>query len=149
MSEQNKNKGKQTRRIDAKTELPVNIKVLPKYIEYRKEIYNKENNSQREFFIVSHPKLDESWETTKSNKVSINDKLKYAKAKIELIDNTITEEQFKTIIGTDDKIDLPVGIRLDIFREKYHYILDIKNDDQRYNAKMILHSLDVQEYYRF
>ena len=145
MSEQNKNKGKQTRRIDAKTDLPNGIKVLPKYVEYRKDIYDKENNYQREFFIVSHPKLDKTWETTKSNKVSIHDKLKYAKSKLELIENEITEEQFKTIIGIDDKIDLPVGIRLEIFREKYHYILDLRNEDKRYNAKMILHSTDIQK----
>jgi len=145
MSEQNKNKGKQTRRHDSISCLPNGIKVLPKYIEYRKEIYNKENNSQREFYIVNHPKLDKSWETTKSNKVLIQDKLKYAKAKIELVENQITEEQFKTIIGMDDKIDLPVGIRLDIFREKYHYIFDLRTEDKRYNAKMILHSCDIQK----
>ena len=145
MSEQNKNKGKQTRRIDAKIDLPNGIKVLPKYVEYRKEIYDKENNSSREFFIVSHPKLDKIWETTKSNKVLIQDKLKYAKAKIELIENKITEEQFKTIIGIDNKVDLPVGIRLEIFREKYHYTFDLRTEDKRYNAKMILQSTDIQK----
>jgi len=145
MSEQNKNKGKQTRRIDAKTELPNGIKILPKYILYRKEIYDKENNNQREFFIVTHPNLEKSWETTKSNKISIHDKLKYAKAKIELIENKITAEEFKEIIGIQDKIDLPVGIRLEIFREKYHFILDWRNDDKRYNVKMILHSTNIQK----
>jgi len=145
MSEQNKNKGKQERRIDAKSDLPNGIKILPKYVEYRKEIYNKENNSSREFFIVSHPKLDKPWETTKSNKISIQDKFKHAKSKIDLIDNKISEDQFKQIIGFEDKIDLPLGIRLDIFREKYHYILDLKKDNERYNAKMILHSTDIQK----
>jgi hypothetical protein len=145
MSEQNKNKDKQARRKDCKVNLPEGIKVLPKFVEYRKDVYDKENNKQREFFIVNHPKLEKIWETTKSNKVTILDKLRYAKAKIELIENKLTESQFKEIIGLEEKMDLPFGIRLDIFREKYHYILDIKNNDQRYNAKMILHSLDVQE----
>jgi len=145
MSEQNKNKGKQTRRIDAKTELPDGIKTLPKYIEYRKEIYDKENNKQREFFIVNHPKLDKTWETTKSNKVLAIDKLKFAKAKIELLEGKLTETQFKQIIGLEDKMDLPTGIRLELFREKYHFIFDLKKEDQRYNAKMILHSTDVQK----
>lgn len=145
MSEQNKNKDKQARRKDCKVNLPEGIKVLPKFVEYRKDVYDKENNKQREFFIVNHPKLEKIWETTKSNKVTIIDKLRYAKAKIELIENKLTESQFKEIIGLEEKMDLPFGIRLDIFREKYHYILDIKNDDQRYNAKMILHSTDVQE----
>jgi hypothetical protein len=95
--------------------------------------------------MVSHPKLDKTWETTKSNKISIQDKFKHAKSKLDLIENKITEEQFKKIIGLEDKMDLPIGIRLDIFREKYHYILDLRNDDKRYNAKMILHSIDVQK----
>ena len=145
MSEQNKNKGKQTRRCDAITELPEGIKVLPKYVQYRKEIYDKDNNSQREFFIISHPKLDKIWETTKSNKVSIFDKLKYANAKLKLIEGIITEAQFKEIIGNTDKIIFPLGITLDIFREKYHFILDWRNGQNRYNAKMILHSTDVQK----
>lgn len=145
MSEQNKNKGKQTRRKDAKIELPDNIKELPKYVEYRKEIYDKDNNKEREFFIVSHPKLDKIWETTKSNKVSISDKLKYAKAKLDLINKNITEEQFRIITKQDDKIDLPVGIRLELFRGKYHYVLDFRKDEKRYNNKMILHSTDLQK----
>ena len=145
MSEQNKNKDKKTRRIDCKVNLPMGIKVLPKYIEYRKEIYDKENNKEREFFIVNHPKLEKIWETTKSNKVLITDKFKYAKTKIDLIDKKITEEQFKEIIGFEEKMDLPIGLRLEITREKYHFILDLRNGDQRYNAKMILHSTNVQE----
>jgi hypothetical protein len=145
MSEQNKNKGKQTRRVDAKVDLPIGIKVLPKYIEYRKEIYNKETNKEREFFMVNHPKLDRTWETTKSNKVSISDKLRYAKAKIELIENKITEDQFKEIVGDDDKMDLPLGIRLGLVKNKYHFILDLQKNDQRPNARMVLHSIDVQK----
>jgi hypothetical protein len=145
MSKQNKNKGKQNRRVDAKVDLPNGINKLPKYIEYRKETYNKENNSQREFFIVNHPKLDKTWETTKSNKVLAIDKLKFAKAKIELIENKITEEQFKFIIGEENKMDLPIGIRLELLRNKYHYIFDLKKEEKRYNAKMILHSTDIQK----
>jgi hypothetical protein len=53
MSEQNKNKAKQKRRKDA-CKLPEGIDELPKYIQYRKE----NNVSSREFFIVSHPKLN-------------------------------------------------------------------------------------------
>jgi hypothetical protein len=52
-----------------------------------KEIYDKENNSQREFFMVSHPKLDKTWETTKSNKISIQNKFNHAKSKLDLIEN--------------------------------------------------------------
>lgn len=144
MSEQNENKDKQTRRKDA-CNLPLGIKSLPKYVEYRKEIYDKENNSQREFFIVKHPKQEKIWETTKSNKISIHDKLNFAKAKVDLIENKITEEKFKEVIGENEKLDLPIGISLKIVREKYHFILDLRKDEQRYNAKMILHSIDIQK----
>ena len=147
MSEQNKNKGKQTRRCDAITELPEGIKVLPKYVQYRKEIYDKDNNSQREFFIVSHPKLEKIWETTKSQKVSIYDKLKYANAKLELIYNKLTDEQFNKILGQDEKIDFPIGISLTIFREKYNFIFDLRCEQpkKRYNAQMVLHSTNIQD----
>jgi len=143
MSEQNKNKDKQKRRKDA-CDLPNGINVLPKYIEYRKEIYDKENNTQREFFLVNHHTLEKIWETTKSNKVSILDKLKHAKAKLELIEKKITEEQFKEIIGEDEKMDLPIGISLKL-KDKYQYVFDLRNGEMRYNAKMILHSTDVQK----
>jgi hypothetical protein len=51
--------------------------MMEKYVVYYKECYNKEQNLYREYFkIEKHPKLDKPWITTKSNKVSILDKLK-------------------------------------------------------------------------
>ena len=51
--------------------------MLCKYVVYYKECYNKENNLYREFFkIEKHPKLEKQWIGCKSNKVSIEDKLK-------------------------------------------------------------------------
>jgi hypothetical protein len=144
MSEQNKNKDKQTRRKDA-CDLPPGIKSLPKYIQYRKEIYDKENNSSREFFIVSHPKLDKDWDTAKSSKLTLQEKLNQAELKIKEIEGDISTEEFNELTGKNNKIDLPIGITLDIKREKYHYILDLKRKDIRYNAKMVLHSTNVQK----
>ena len=56
--------------------------MLEKYVVYYKECYNKEKDKWREFFKVEkHPKLDKIWIGSKSNKVSILDKL-YAANKV-------------------------------------------------------------------
>jgi hypothetical protein len=53
--------------------------MIKKYIVYYKECYNKEKQSYREFFkIEKHPKLDKPWIGSKSNAISIIDKLKIA-----------------------------------------------------------------------
>jgi len=52
---------------------------MKKYVVYYQEWLNKEHTKQREFFKVEkHPKLDKPWMTTKSNKVSIQEKLEQA-----------------------------------------------------------------------
>ncbi len=53
--------------------------MMKKYIVYYKECYNKEKQLYREFFkIEKHPKLDKPWIGSKSNKISVIDKLKAA-----------------------------------------------------------------------
>ena len=50
--------------------------------------YNKEKNLYREFFkIEKHPKLEKPWIGSKSNKISILDKLKEANNYIDLLNN--------------------------------------------------------------
>jgi hypothetical protein len=81
---QNSNTDKRNRKYNAKP-LPNGLKQsdLPKYIVYYHEILNKETGSSREYFkIEKHPKLDKIWIGTKSNKISIQDKLKVAKEKL-------------------------------------------------------------------
>jgi hypothetical protein len=94
-SEQNTNRNKVSRQKTAKS-LPEEIKdiILPKFVVYYRENIN--NNTYREFFTVEgHPiqKMKEKgisnkqteqlkarrWATTKSNRVSIKDKLEQAK----------------------------------------------------------------------
>lgn len=54
--------------------------MLPKYVVYYKECYNKEKLLYREFFkIETHPKLDKIWVSSKSNKIALLDKLESAK----------------------------------------------------------------------
>jgi hypothetical protein len=54
--------------------------MLKKYVVYYFNIYDKKNNKSREYFRVEgHPKLKgKCWETSKSAKVSIFEKLNQA-----------------------------------------------------------------------
>jgi hypothetical protein len=86
-SEQNQNTGKRNRKYNARP-LPDGIeqKDLPKYVVYYIE-YEKDKDGnrvvRRDFFkIESHPKLEKSWATTKSKKVTVLEKLNEAKQKI-------------------------------------------------------------------
>ena len=82
---------KRERKYNAKS-LPEGItqEMMKKYIVYYNEWLNKEHTKQREFFKVEkHPKLDKIWITTKSNKVSIYDKLKQANKVVEDLENNI------------------------------------------------------------
>jgi hypothetical protein len=87
-SEQNSNTDKRSRKYNAKP-LPEGLthSDLPKYVVYYNEILNKETGRFREFFkIEKHPKLEKPWIGTKSNVVSIQDKLKAAKEKLKELD---------------------------------------------------------------
>lgn len=86
-SEQNANTGKRSRKHNARP-LPDGITqdMLPKYVVYYKECYNKEKNLYREFFKVEkHPELDKPIIGSKSNKLTIQEKLTEIKEKIALI----------------------------------------------------------------
>ena len=90
-SEQNQNRGKMSRRHNAK-ELPDGIThdMLPKYVVYYKECYNKEHNLWREFFkIEKHPGIDKPIASSKSRKFTILEKLEQIKEKI----NNIGKEE--------------------------------------------------------
>ena len=58
---------------------------MPKYVYYAKEYRNQDKTNYREFFrIEKHPNLEKkSWSTSKSNGISIQDKLKQAINKLE------------------------------------------------------------------
>jgi hypothetical protein len=117
MTEQNTNKNKATRRCDAKTDLPIWLDELPKYVQYRKEIYDKVNNTAREFFIIQHPNQDKIWESSKSNNVQLIDKFKATKLKLQLLDNMITETQYIKESGLNTVL---LFLRPDFFIYIYH-----------------------------
>lgn len=147
MSVQNANRGKANRRCDA-GELPDNLvqKDLPKYVIYRREILDKETNKFREYFYISgHPKLEKTWETTKSMKMSIREKLKLAKLKIQQLDENISEAQYNQESGLNQKIELPTYYRLSNDRNKQHLIYDRRVNNLRQTCRMVLQSDDLTQ----
>lgn len=91
MSEQNRNRGKVSRHVNAR-ELPKELEgvSLPKFCVYYKECYNKEKNMWREFFTIEgHPKQEGKRKaTTKSSKITILEKLEEATLILEELDST-------------------------------------------------------------
>jgi hypothetical protein len=148
MSEQNFNKEKQKRQKNA-CPLPDGIQQtdLPIYVCYNKRCYNKEENKWREFFTIdNHPKLDKHkyWESSKSNNVSIKDKLEQAKLKLKHLDGKINDKEYKKIVEPD--FILPKGLRLNIDKKynKYKFEYDYRTSTIRFNYKMILTHNDLQ-----
>ena len=147
MSIQNANRSKPERRFDA-CELPDGIQQtdLPKYAVYRKEILDKDTGNFREYFyICNHPDLDKNWETTKSQKVTIREKLKQVKLKLQELNGDITQKQYMRETNTENKIDLPVGIRLNKDLIPHKFIFDLRKDNVRYGLNCVLKSNDLQK----
>ena len=65
---------------------------MRKYVVYYKECYNKEKQLFREFFKnEKHPKLEKVWVGSKSNKVSIADKLLEVNNMVDKLNSTTVE----------------------------------------------------------
>ena len=123
---------KRERKHNAK-DLPEGITqdMMNKYVVYYHEWLDKEHTKQREFFKVEkHPKLDKPWCTTKSEKVSIQDKLKQANKVIDDLQNDIYPEKEAT--------QLPKYVSLINTRGKQHLVFDKIHNDKRLNLKMVL-----------
>ena len=71
--------------------------MMPKYVVYYKECYNKDKNLYREYLkIEKHPLLDYIWISSKSNKVTLIDKLKSAKIILNQIESKTTSKQIES-----------------------------------------------------
>ena len=131
---------KRERKHNAK-DLPEGISqyMMKKYVSYYQEWLDKEHTKQREFFKVEkHPKLDKSWCTSKSNKVSIQEKLNQANKVVDDLENNIYPKK--------EGIQLPKYVSLTNFREKPHLIFEKRSDGKRLNLKMVLpEEYDLQE----
>ena len=106
--------------------------MIPKYVYYCKEVYNKEKNLSREYFrIEKHPNLEKKCISgSKSNKLSIIDKLNEIKIKLKNLDNNIKEE----------KSILPKYYNISILRGSPHFVYDRRDGSKRYNLKMKIKS---------
>jgi hypothetical protein len=127
MQEQQKNsKGtaddgsKHERKHNARA-LPVGITqdMMKKYVVYYFEYLDKEQTRSREFFKVeTHPKLEKPWVTSKSEKVSLLDKLESA--------NKVVGDLEKGIFPEDiaPAAVLPTYFSLVVVREKPHLVYE-------------------------
>ena len=131
---------KRERKHSAK-DLPEGItqEMMKKYVVYYHEWLDKEHTKKREFFKVEkHPKLDKIWTTTKSEKVSIQDKLKQANKVVDDLENNIYPEK--------EGNQLPKYVSLVNVRGKPHLVFEKRVEDKRLNLKMVLpDEYDLQE----
>ena len=88
-SEQNQNTDKRERKHNAR-ELPDGIaqKDMPKFVTYNEEIYNKEKNLKRNYFRIEKHPSKTTWTSSKSNNISIQDKLTEAYKKLQELGDT-------------------------------------------------------------
>jgi len=124
---------KRCRKSNAKP-LPEGITqdMMGKYVNYYHEYVDKEKTKSREFFkIEKHPKLDKHWMTSKSNKVSILEKLASV--------NKVVEDLKKDIYPINNESELPTHITIKVERNKPHIIFDKRTDDgKRLTLRMVL-----------
>mgnify|MGYP001172943985 CR=1 FL=1 len=133
-SEQNANTDKRSRKYNANP-LPDGLtqEMLPKYVVYYHEVYNKEKKLTREFFkIEKHPKLDKPFMSSKSRKVSLMAKLEEVKQKLHKLENNIIEEE--------DPDKLPQYYRINQMRGAPNLIYERRVNDMRYGLNMKLKS---------
>jgi len=132
---------KRERKTNAK-DLPEGMTqdMLKKYVVYYQEWLDAEHTKQREFFKVEkHPKLDKPWATTKSNKVSIQEKLVQA--------NKVVDDLENDIYPNKDTPALPKYVSLTVMRDKPHLVFEKRHNGERLNFKMVLpeeYDLDEQ-----
>lgn len=133
-SEQIENTNKRGRKHNAKA-LPDGFtqEMLPKYVVYYKEVYNKERNLTREFFkIEKHPKIEKPIMSSKSSKVSLAAKLEEINQKLYNLNHDIIEEE--------DPNKLPQYYRVSQMRSAPHLCYERRLDDKRYSLIMKLDS---------
>lgn len=124
----------------SKKDLPEGItyNMFKKYVYYNDEFYDKNKTKKREFFRVEHPKLDKPWSTTKSCKITIQEKLSQANKVVDDLENDIYPEK--------EVSDLPKYVSLIVSRGKSHLVFEKRIDDKRLNVKMVLpEEYDLQE----
>lgn len=129
-SEQNKNTDKRARKYSAQP-LPEGLaqQMLPKYIVYYQECYNKEKQLFREFFkIERHPKTTKPIIGSKSRKFNWKEKLKMIQERLQNLENDIIEPPST----------LPTYYRINTVRKAPHMVYERRTDCKRYGLTMKL-----------
>lgn len=108
---------------------------MKKYVVYYFEWLDKEHTRSREYFKVeTHPKLEKPWMTSKSEKVSLLQKLEAA--------NKVVSDLEKGIFPEDaaSETALPKYISIVVKREKPHLVYERKRpeDGVREEMRMVL-----------
>lgn len=106
--------------------------MMRKYVVYYHEWLDKDKGRDREFFKVeSHPKLKDVWFSSKSNKISIQEKLNQA--------NKIVDDLENDIHPIKEDSNVPKYVSLVISRGKSHLVFEKRmSDGKRINFKMVL-----------
>lgn len=129
---------KRERKHNAKS-LPDGLtqEMMKKYVVYYSECYNKEKNLYREFFkIEKHPKLDKPYIGSKSNAISLKDKLQIVNKIVEDLDNNNINSEG---IDASKKRNLPPYITIQKTRNKSYLVFDRRNKNkERQTMRAIL-----------
>ncbi len=142
MQEQQKN-SKGTADDGSKRERKHSARALPdgitqdmmrKYVVYYFEYLDKEHTRSREFFKVEkHPKLEKPWMSSKSEKVSLLDKLKSANDVVSNLEKGVFPED------TIPAAVLPKYFSLVVVREKPHMVYERRRESgAREGLRMVL-----------
>ena len=132
------NNQKKNRKNNA-VQLPLDISniILPKYVVYHEECYNKEKSLFRSFFRIENYPFDNSYNikknisSSKSNKISIIQKLEEIKLKLNELNKNNMKDNSNNI--------LPKYINIRNLESNKYMIYDNKNkdNDKRISARMI------------
>ena len=107
--------------------------MMKKFVVYYFEWLDKENTRSREFFKVEkHPKLEKPWVTSKSEKVSLLQKLEAANKVVSDLEKGVFPED------TAPAAVLPKYFSLVVVREKPHIVYERRHDGSRVSLRMIL-----------
>ena len=105
--------------------------MMRKYVGYYHEYLDKEETKSREYFkIEKHPKLGKIWIGTKSNKIPIMEKLRLI--------NKVVDDLAQDIYPEKNDIGLPTYVTIKNERDKFHMVFDKKDDEKRFNLRMVL-----------
>ena len=109
--------------------------MMKKYVVYYHEWLNKEHTRSREFFKVEkHPKLEKPWMTSKSEKVSLLQKLEAANKVVSDLEKGIFPEDTAPVPV------LPKYISLVVVRDKPHLVYERRRPETgvREGLRMVL-----------